>query len=179
MVRSPRGFSLIEVMIVIAILGVLAAIAAPNAVEWIASQKVRDIADSLHMSLLRARNEAMTRGVEVSITATSGSTDWSTGWSVADSASATARFDVQQTVDNSYIKLAQGNNPVRFLPTGRLVGSETAFWIAVKGTAMARCIEISLNGKPKIRAIYADWSSNPPDFKLTSSAASSTSDPCD
>ena len=68
-------------MIVVAIMGVLAAIAAPSFTPTIERWRVRDAAESLISTLYYARSEAIKRGGNVHIKVASG-TDWNSGWSV-------------------------------------------------------------------------------------------------
>ena len=63
-----RGFSLMEMMIVIAIVGVLAAIAMPAFSSWKERQAVSNAAGSLLTHLKQARNLAMAENRSVSIT---------------------------------------------------------------------------------------------------------------
>jgi prepilin-type N-terminal cleavage/methylation domain-containing protein len=56
------GVSLLEVMLVVGLLGVLAALAAPNIAEWARSQRLKDSARSVGDLLLLARSEAIRTG---------------------------------------------------------------------------------------------------------------------
>lgn len=61
-VREQRGFTVIEVMVVVAILGLLAALAAPSFTPLIERWRVRQAAEDLRSSLTLARIEALRRG---------------------------------------------------------------------------------------------------------------------
>jgi prepilin-type N-terminal cleavage/methylation domain-containing protein len=50
MVKPAGGFSLIELMVVVAILGIMLGFAAPYYAEWVATQRVRDTAADIHTS---------------------------------------------------------------------------------------------------------------------------------
>lgn len=91
--RQPStGFTLIELMMVIVILGVLIALAAPGFHELIARWRVIETTESLQSTLYFARAEAIKRGGQVGIrkianntdgcTSATTSQDWSCGWFV-------------------------------------------------------------------------------------------------
>lgn len=63
---AQRGFTLIEAMVVVSIIGVLLMAVLPGAATWIRSLRVRSAAESLQNGLQRARMEALRRNQEVS-----------------------------------------------------------------------------------------------------------------
>ncbi len=56
-----RGFTLIEMVVVVAILGILVGLGASNYGVWIANSRIRTAADTLASGLSTARNEAIKR----------------------------------------------------------------------------------------------------------------------
>ncbi len=60
-----RGMSLIELMVAIAILGLLVALGTPVFTTWIANTKIRTAAESIQNGLRIARNEAVKRAQPV------------------------------------------------------------------------------------------------------------------
>ena len=78
---TERGFSLLEVMVVVAILAILAALAGPSFTPMIERWRVRSATEDLQSSLYFARSEAIKRGGGISVAAKDGA-DWSSGWQV-------------------------------------------------------------------------------------------------
>lgn len=62
-----RGFSMIEMVVTIAIFGILMAAAMPGMGDWIRNSRVRNAAESIQSGLQQARNAAMTRNRPVSL----------------------------------------------------------------------------------------------------------------
>lgn len=162
MVKRIDGFSLIELMVVIAILGILMSIAVPAFSEWIAGQRVRETAADIHTSLMRARNEAISRGSATSITPVtiSGVTSWANGWYIAnpdatynpDPANPTVFIEQHGPVQNATIS---GAGTITFTSVGRLSGTALAIRITALGTSMTRCLTVDTAGRPKTRSINA------------------------
>lgn len=89
--RQARGFTIIEVMVVVAVLGVLASLAAPSFGPLIERWRVRDTAESLQSTLFYARAEAIKNGGNVTLLRTpngngcsnaTATTQWGCGWTV-------------------------------------------------------------------------------------------------
>src|SRR6185503_1491982 len=78
-----RGFTIIETMVVVGILAILAAFAAPSMNQLIRTQKVRTIAYDVFADLTFARSEAIARGHRVGMASKSG-TNWVGGWMMYD-----------------------------------------------------------------------------------------------
>lgn len=66
--RSSVGFTLIEVMVAIAVLALLAVVAAPSFISFTAKKRVEGLAAELTGDLQYARSEAVARNVPVQIT---------------------------------------------------------------------------------------------------------------
>jgi type II secretion system protein H len=60
-----RAFTLIEIITVIAVIGILAAVLSPNIDSWVGKSKIRTSADELMQYLSFMKGEALGRGVVV------------------------------------------------------------------------------------------------------------------
>jgi type IV fimbrial biogenesis protein FimT len=89
--RSPdrnRGYTAVELMFTVAIVGVVTALAVPNFRDFVQNNRAAEEANALVGALSVARSEAVTRGIPVSVCSSTdgetcgGSDDWTTGWIV-------------------------------------------------------------------------------------------------
>lgn len=94
--RRRRGFTLLELLITVAIVGILMAIGVPAMQQFLAEQAAAASADELAEGIRFARTEATKRGVAVKICASTdtaqasptcagaGDDNWRAGWIVVD-----------------------------------------------------------------------------------------------
>ncbi|MBB6580082.1 type IV fimbrial biogenesis protein FimT [Comamonas odontotermitis] len=90
--KRNSGFTLVELMVTVAIMAVLAALAAPSFIGLIERWRVRGAVESLQSTLYYARSEAIKRGGGVVLQKSANGTDgcqqaaadqeWGCGWSV-------------------------------------------------------------------------------------------------
>lgn len=149
--KRSSGFTLIEALIVIVIVAILLAIAAPAFLNLIERQRVVSVASDLYASLLLARSEAQKRNGTVSVTATNGS-DWSQGWTVGTVQTQNAISGdvvIETTVGGT------ARSVVTFAWTGRPDAASTGTAIRVYssryGSVGGRCISLTLSGMPQVK----------------------------
>ncbi len=82
--QKSAGFTLLELMITVVVIGILATFALPSFREFIERSNVRSSAESVLNALQLARAEAVRRNEQITFTLGSGT--GATSWQVADSA---------------------------------------------------------------------------------------------
>ena len=101
---AAAGFTLVELLVALAIGGVLLAIAAPAYGDWVAAYQLRNHAEQLAASMRLARSEALRRGHRVNLCPAAdarrcGQADgWDGGWLVFVDANRDGRIDDDEPV---------------------------------------------------------------------------------
>jgi type IV fimbrial biogenesis protein FimT len=146
--RAARGFTLPELMAVVAIVAILASIAMPSLSDMIYSQKLKSGSSELHSALMRARSEAVKRNMEVSVQpVTAGS--WVSGWTIANPNMAGVDLEVHAALKDLTVT---GPGSVTYLPNGRLKGATKPQFEVISAKGQKRCIEVDLSGRPYLKA---------------------------
>lgn len=76
-----RGFTIVELMVTIAVATILLAVAAPNYTTFIRNSQLSDAVGEFMSAVNAARGNAIKQGINTFLVPTTG-TDWSTGWYV-------------------------------------------------------------------------------------------------
>lgn len=145
-----RGFTLIELMVTIAILGVLLSLAAPSMSKIVGSQRVRASAQDLHLALVKARAEAVKRNQTTTITPVAAG--WSGGWTIT--VPGLNPGDPVETVEqhrvSTPINVTSAATSISYQRTGRAAGA-ASFVFSSAQTDLTRCVSIDLSGRPYIK----------------------------
>jgi type IV fimbrial biogenesis protein FimT len=143
-----RGFTIIEIMVVVAVMGVLLTIAAPSFVTFTASQKVKTASFDLYAAMMFARSEAIKRKVNVTVAASGG--DWKNGWTV-QAAGVGTPLRIQDPL--SGVTFSNTTTSVVYRIDGRLTSGAALGVLIQPETANTsiknRCIRVDLTGLPK------------------------------
>ena len=142
--HRANGFSLIELMIVVALVAIMAGLAAPSFRSFISGQRVKTAASDVATAAVFARSEAIKRNANVTITpVTSGAGGWKDGWSVAVGAT-----QLSQQQAYSGLTLSGPASAITYTGTGRLSAPVTT--LAITGSdGSTRCVAFDLSGMPK------------------------------
>ena len=131
-----KGFTLIEMMISITILGILLVFAVPAFRSFIIDQRIKNASFELNTSLQYARSEAVKRRQQVSISPTGG--NWADGYSITypDDDDTDSDAEVVKTVGAQQGIAISGPTIVTFRGDGRTAaGGGSSFEI---GSSPAR-----------------------------------------
>ncbi|NOT14317.1 MAG: prepilin-type N-terminal cleavage/methylation domain-containing protein [Methylotenera sp.] len=74
-----RGFSLVEMMVVVVVFGMLLAMGIPNYRIWMENTRIRNAADSIQAGIQKARVEALKYNAPVRFTLVGGDSEWEVG----------------------------------------------------------------------------------------------------
>jgi type IV fimbrial biogenesis protein FimT len=146
-----RGFTLVELTVVITLVAILGLVAAPNLATSLANQRLRAAGTDLVSALMIARSEAIKRNAQVEVMPLLGR-DWTSGWRVA-----TVDGDEQiDRKDAPGLRVAVAHAPASIVygRSGRLTDTGTTqveFHDSESDSRLSpRCVSIDPSGLPRL-----------------------------
>jgi len=151
-IRSSAGFTAVELLTTLVIVGVLLALAAPGMRQLTLNQGVKSAAFDLFSALEYARSEAIKRPSETVTLKAGASTDgaWTTGWRILDGAGDIIR---SWTVASSITVADTNSTPLTSVTFGRDGHLTATPKLQVSPTTTVagvgpRCVKVDLMGRP-------------------------------
>ena len=139
------GFTLIELMVTLAVLAVLAGIAAPSFMAMIRDNRITTQANNLVGSIQLARSEAAKRGVQITIRHNGATANnWDNGWIVFTDWDADGRSEEHTSEFSQWFAFNPSGFPVD------LVSDVFSLCSPDGNTANARKIVLNNTGRPSI-----------------------------
>lgn len=120
--RPQQGFTLVEMVVAMAIFVVLTLIAVPYLGTFIQSQRVRNAAMDVTSSVAYARSEAIKRNAQIDIVASANG--WAGGWQVQSAGTSLRSYDAY---GNLKVTAVGGSTELSFGGDGRMVTSADTF----------------------------------------------------
>ncbi|SNS33001.1 type IV fimbrial biogenesis protein FimT [Noviherbaspirillum humi] len=149
---EEQGFTLVEMVVTVALAGTLAAMAAPSFSGFVAGQRAKNAATEIYSSLARTRSEAITRGGDVTLAPKNGA--WVNGWQITDANSKASSKVLDDKSAFSGLTIA-GPTSVVYRSSGRLQSGSAPMFVVQSGTGSGngnQCVSADPSGRPYIKA---------------------------
>ena len=154
--RMAAGFTLIELMIAVAVAAVLLGAGLPSFRDALRGNRAKAVASDIHLSFLLARSESLKRSKDIDIVANS--SNWGNGWKVKIQSDGT---ELRANDASKGVAIACATSPggssgtcgstITFGRNGRPTQyTEFRTYIADQESVQARCVSISLSGQPRV-----------------------------
>ena len=178
MERQARGFTLIEVLVTLTVVGLLLAVGVPSFAEMLEELRLQGLSNDVLQQLMLARSEAIKRNARVALcTSADGEqctedSPWERGWIMFHDANNSGTREPHETVIQRLPALPPGwrltgNGPVTHyvsygsmggarLVTGAFQAGTFTVCRASAGAVAARRIIINAGGRPRVQKVRLD-----------------------
>lgn len=147
------GFTLIELIVTLAIAGILMSIGLPNLASMTAEMRAKNAAFEFVGDIMSARSEALKRNDSVLINAKSA--NWANGWQVITSTSSTVIRDRKALPLGITLTPSNAATTITFDSTGQVSGLTSALkfqFDTTDSSAKARCIVMTPTGAARTKS---------------------------
>lgn len=144
------GFTLVELMITLVIVGILAAYGVPSVRDMIQAGRLRSASSDFYSALILARSEAIKRRITVTVAPLS--TGWNSGWTVKAGATTYGSHEAlpSSVIVQVGVPAAATTSPIVYGMNGRVSsGSQTVIFYTSPEVAQPRCLSIDPSGMPR------------------------------
>lgn len=166
---SSTGYSLVELAVVVAIVGVVSAIAVPSFARLLTETRVGDASSDLFSAVIQTRSEALKRRHRIILCPSadkqdcSDTVEWNPGWIMFEDANDNGRREAEEPLlrigeaRNSRVRIwgdASVGRYVSYVASGRTQQLGTSAWqagtLTVCSDGIARKIIINRVGRPRV-----------------------------
>lgn len=153
--RHFTGFTLVELLVVLAVVSILAAFGMPLMSNTIANNRIDNGADQLAASFRYARAEAISSGIPTSVCASSdgaacNGADWTQGWIVTRNIGGTTEV-LQAVTPSTQVAVTSPVAVITFNSLGMVAAPAgvpvNAFGVSDSASTLARQINVSQIGR--------------------------------
>jgi type IV fimbrial biogenesis protein FimT len=161
--NRPRGFTLVELIITVTVIGIIAAIAVPGMNTFMESNRLTTLTNDLIADISLARSEAIKRGVQTAICGSptspscAGGANWNGGWLVfvdADNNGAWSANDIEIKIHETVPQNCTLTPPVATMVFTRIgaaaTGSSGTYTICNGKIKKKRDIEVNSLGRTNL-----------------------------
>lgn len=146
--RPPaRGFTLVELVVTVALLAIVLGIAGPSMRSFVVGQRIRALSYDLTSDLLLARSEALKRNAAVVVARDA--EQWHAGWSTAAGALQLSK----RNAIGSNVAFDGAPASITFDANGRVSAPAAQVRITLSSdsadTHSQRCVELDLSGRAR------------------------------
>ena len=136
-----KAFTLLELLVTIAVVAIVTAVAAPSFTNIVERQRVSGVSYALRSSIEFARSEAIKRNTVISVSRVGDS--WNNGWQVAEGATI-----LESSPAHTAVNISSAVTSLQFDGSGR-AGTASTFGIkASSGNSDSTfCLRTNLNGQ--------------------------------
>ena len=152
---TTRGFTLIELLVALAVAAILLTVAVPNYQIFMMNSRMASQANEVVGALSLARSEAVKRGAQVSVCASSNGSSCTGGWAqglIVRDASGVIRVQPALT-GGSTLSAAGAVTTIVYTPNGRTtLAAATTLTLCPPAPAKVkgRAIQVELTGRPYV-----------------------------
>jgi prepilin-type N-terminal cleavage/methylation domain-containing protein len=136
---GKKGFSLPELMVIVAVVGIVSAIAAPNYMDYMAGRRLKGAARMVMSDLMAARQKAVSQNIAVAVTFTSNYGYTITGESARDIRN-----------DHYDVTLGASESAISFTSRGTAGAATVTVTLTSARTGATTCVMTASTGRVKI-----------------------------